>query len=120
VSDYPPYRIAINHQENVPPKWHHKDGWPRKVIRSRITAESLIHYIIAIRNMNTEERQKAFNKLAECAPNLTVQTVMAVLEERYLYVSGWGPEPDGMIITVPPNTETIIVPTSFHVVARRL
>jgi hypothetical protein len=91
ASDYPPYRIAINHQENVPPKWHHKDGWPRKVIRSRITSESLIHYIIAIRDMNTEERTKAFNSLAECAPNLTVQTVMAVLEERYLYVSGWGP-----------------------------
>ena len=103
MSDHPPYRIAINHQENVPPIGH-KEGWPRRIISSRITAESLIHYIIAIRDMNTQERQKAFNTLAECAPNLTVQTVMAVLEERYLYVSGWGP----------------IVPTSFHVVARRL
>ena len=58
--------------------------------------------------------------LSTSAPNLTLQTVMAVLDDRYLYVSGWGPEPDGMIITVPPDTETIIVPTSFHVVARRL
>ena len=104
----------------MPPKWHHKDGWPRKVIRSRIPAESLIRSIIDMRDQSPETRRERFHLLSIWAPNLTVQTVLAVLEDRYLYVTGWGPEPDGMIITVQRDTETIIVPTSFHIVARRL
>ena len=112
------YRIAINHQENVPPKWHHKDGWPRKVIRCRITAEDLILSITDLRGQSNEVQRARMRLLTKWAPNLTLQTVLAILEDRYLYVTDWEPAPHGMIITFPAESETVSVPANCH--ARRL
>jgi len=112
------YRIAINHQENVPPKWHHKDGWPRKVILSSIPAQDLIRSTLDMRAQSRETQRERMRLLAIWAPNLTLQTVLAILEDRYLYVDEWEPAPHGMIITFPPESGTISVPANSH--ARRL
>ena len=112
------HRIAINHQDDVPPKWHHKDGWPREIILSSIPIQELILLIYDVDYAHGMDAIKQLREISSYAPRLTVQTAMAIQSGSYLCVTEWEHAPDGMIITFPPETETINVPN--HCNARRL
>tara|TARA_R110000822_G_scaffold74028_7_gene178020 strand:+ start:492 stop:848 length:357 start_codon:yes stop_codon:yes gene_type:complete len=112
------FRIAINHQQNVMPKWHHDDGWPRKVISSHLSITDLIKQVYALDYSRGTEAIKQLQEISSKVPNLTVQTVLAIQRGDYLCVTEWEPAPDGMIITFNPENENAIVPSNCH--ARRL
>ena len=112
------FRIAINHQQNVMPEWNHTEGWPRRIISSHLSITDLIKQVYSVEYDRGMDAILQLRKLSDKAPNLTVQTVMAIQRGDYLCVTEWEPEPDGMIITFNPENENAIVPTNCH--ARRL
>lgn len=112
------HNIAINHQQNVMPEWNPADGWPRRVISSHLSITDLIWQIYDVDYGHGMDAILQLRKLSEIAPNLTVQTVMAIQGGNYLCVTEWEPEPDGMIITFNPENEHATVPSNCH--ARRL
>ena len=111
------FRIAINHQQNVMPEWNHTEGWPRRTISSHLSITDLIKQVYALDYSRVTAMQLLW-EISRKAPNLTVQTVLAIQRGDYLCVTEWEPEPDGMIITFNPENEHAVVPSNSH--ARRL